>query len=232
MTTQPRRTRLTPQLVIGIAVATVGVLFTLDNLGFLYAGDFLRFWPIVLVVIGAVQITDARTPARVISGLIWLFLGSVMLGERLDLFRWNVWDFWPVVLVAAGGYIVWQAFVRDSGKSREADSAGMVSGIAVLGGFQRKLGSDDFRGGELTAFMGGCHLDLRGAKMVGGEAVLTVFAMMGGIELKVPEDWRVVVDVVPFLGGIEDRSMPPQEESSPRLVVKGFVMMGGVEVRN
>ena len=229
---QPHRTRLTPQLVIGIAVAAVGVLFTLDNLGFLYARDFLRFWPIVLVVIGAVQITDARTPARVISGLIWLFFGSIMLGERLDLFRWDVWDFWPLILVVAGGYIVWQAFVRDPARPRSADATGMVSGIAVLGGFQRKVGSDEFRGGELTAFMGGCHVDLRGAKMAGNEAVLTVFAMMGGIELKVPEDWRVVVDVVPFLGGIEDRTTQPQESSSPRLVVKGFVMMGGVELRN
>ena len=41
-----------PQLLIGCAVAVLGVLFTLDNLNILESEPILRWWPVVLVLIG------------------------------------------------------------------------------------------------------------------------------------------------------------------------------------
>lgn len=229
--TEPRRVWLTPQLIIGLAVAIAGVLFTLDNLGVLRARDFLRFWPVVLLVIGASQLAQARTPARVVSGLILMLLGTIFLGSRLNLVRWDVWDLWPLALVALGGYIVWQAFERERDVP-VADAKTLVSCVAVLGGVQRRISAEEFRGGELTAFLGGCHVDLRDAKLADGQAVITVFAMMGGIELKVPETWHVIVEIVPFLGGVEDRTRQEPLASAPRLILRGFVTMGGVELKN
>ena len=57
------------QVVLGLVIATLGVLFTLDNLHILRARDFLQFWPIVFVAIGLAQIAQARTSARVVVGL-------------------------------------------------------------------------------------------------------------------------------------------------------------------
>ena len=56
------------QLVIGLGVVTAGVLFTLDNLGFLRARDYLRFWPIVFVAIGAGLIIQGQTKRRFLAG--------------------------------------------------------------------------------------------------------------------------------------------------------------------
>jgi hypothetical protein len=229
--TTPRRAQCTPQLLFGLAIAGVGLLFTLDNLGILRARDFLRFWPVALIAIGASHILDARTPARVVAGLVWMFVGSVLLGNRLDLVPWSLWDFWPLLFVAAGGYIVWQAFTRDPARP-PADQNAVVSGVAVLSGFERRITSGEFRGGELTAFMGGCELDLRGATIAGDQAVLSVFAMMGGIALKVPETWQIVVEVVPFMGGVEDKTRQIPQERAPKLILRGFVTMGGIELKN
>jgi predicted membrane protein len=223
--------RCTPQALIGLAVVVVGVLFTLDNLGFLRARDYLRFWPIALMVVGASQIAQARTPARVTSGLLWMLVGSVLLGSRLNLVRWHIWDLWPLGLVVIGGYIIWQAYAGNQERRNDETSA-IVSGVAVLGAVQRRISSNGFRGGELTAFMGGCHIDLRDARLADGQAVITVFALMGGIELKVPESWTIVVEVVPFLGGVEDRTRQVPGETTQRLILRGFVSMGGLEIKN
>jgi hypothetical protein len=55
--------------------------------------------------------------------------------------------------------------------------------------------------------------------------------MWGGIVLRVPPDWSVVVTGMPILGGIEDKSVPPMAQSK-RLVIDGYVIMGGIEIKN
>jgi hypothetical protein len=57
-----------------------------------------------------------------------------------------------------------------------------------------------------------------------------VFAMWGGIEIIVPPDWAVTTKVVPVLGGVEDRSTGTQA-ARHHLIVKGAVVMGGVEIK-
>ena len=59
-----------------------------------------------------------------------------------------------------------------------------------------------------------------------------MFAVMGGFEIIVPDTWSVRVEVTPFMGGIEDKTQARPGPSAPRLVVRGFVMMGGVEIKN
>jgi hypothetical protein len=103
--------------------------------------------------------------------------------------------------------------------------------MAVMGAVMRGNNSHVFRGGDLTAVMGGCELDLRHAA-IDGEAVIDVFALWGGIEIRVPEDWSIESRVVPIMGGVEDKTRPPQGASRHRLVLRGFVVMAGVEIKN
>jgi hypothetical protein len=87
-------------------------------------------------------------------------------------------------------------------------------------------------GGEITAIMGGCDLDLRQSS-INGDAVLNVFVLCGGITIKVPVDWTVVFDGLPIMGGFDEKTVPPTGPGSgKRLIVRGYVIMGGMEVRN
>ena len=108
-----------------------------------------------------------------------------------------------------------------------------VDVFAILGGFERRITTPAFRGGEVTAIMGGCSLDLRNSSIdpVTGEAVINVFAVWGGVTLKVPPDWTVVLHGTPIMGGFEEKTVPPPD-GSKRLIVRGYAIMGGVEVRN
>ena len=261
MTTYDRRNPPVVQIVLGLAIAVMGVAFTLDNLHILRARTFLRFWPVAVVAIGVAQVAQARTPARVWSGAIWIAIGGAMLLDRLGLWYVNIWAFWPLILVFVGGRIFWRAFrpseaadadlltpdplaappdgpgwgarpasARGPYATTSADST--MSAVAMLGGFDRKVVSPTFRRAELTAFMGGGKLDLLDAKLADGEAVVDVFAMMGGFEIRVPETWDVQVQVTPFMGHCGDTRAPRSGEATGRLTVRGFVMMGGVDIKN
>jgi hypothetical protein len=56
--------------------------------------------------------------------------------------------------------------------------------------------------------------------------------MWGGIELRVPEDWTVIGRVVSVLGGFDDTTRAPQGAGHHRLIVRGFAIMGGIEIKN
>jgi hypothetical protein len=113
-----------------------------------------------------------------------------------------------------------------------ADSNSTISAFVLLGGLKRTNDSQDFRGGEATAIMGGCEIDLRQASIKEGDAVLDLFAFWGGIEVRIPEDWSVVLEGIPVLGGYEDNSHPPKGDARKRLIIKGYAVMGGVEIKN
>lgn len=103
---------------------------------------------------------------------------------------------------------------------------------AVLGGKSHRQAIESFAGGEVNAFMGGVELDLRGSDMEGDEAVLDFFVMMGGVDLRVPSEWVIDNDTDVIMGGVEDYSRVPEGENMKRLVLKGTVVMGGLQIRN
>ena len=80
--------------------------------------------------------------------------------------------------------------------------------------------------------MGGCEVDLRQASIMNGPAVIDAFALWGGVEIKVPKDWSVTVKGIPVIGAYEDSTEPPAVDTGQHLVVKGFAIMGGIEVTN
>ena len=58
--------------------------------------------------------------------------------------------------------------------------------------------------------------------------------MMGGVVFRVPEGWKVIVNVTPLLGGadVKARTVLPADGRVRTLVLNGFILMGGIEVKN
>ena len=227
--------RFSAQFIFGLSIIVLGVLFTLDNLDLINARDYLRYWPAVFILVGLVKIFQpGGTPGRVF-GVGLALLGSLMILDRLYLIDFNIWALWPVFIILFGYSLMRGAVGRHrvtDGRPPFDDSDSYIRGFALMGGVMRSSDSQDFRGGELTAIMGGCEIDLRRASIKEGEARLEIFTFWGGVEIKVPEDWAVIVQVMPIMGGVEDKSVPPKGGASKRLVVTGHAIMGGAEIRN
>jgi predicted membrane protein len=79
--------------------------------------------------------------------------------------------------------------------------------------------------------MGASEIDLRKASIEGAEVVLDTFAVWGGIEIRVPTDWTVESRGVAVMGAFEDSSRRP-DDGRKKLIITGYAVMGGVEVKN
>lgn len=223
--------RITPRLIFGVCVLMFGSLLLLDQLNVLDARDYLDYWPAALIVLGLIKLVQ---PGSKGGAIVLTLAGTGLLLSNLG---YLVLDFdliFPGLLVLAGLSLVFgEIFRRARRKSGEAVSASSeVDPFAILGSVKRLSSSQSFRGGSATALLGAAEVDLRQARIQGGEAVIDTFAFWGGIEIFVPEDWEVVQRGIPILGGFEDLTRPPLGGGSQRLVIKGMAIMGGVEVRN
>jgi predicted membrane protein len=248
-----RESVFSPRLLLGLGVAIFGVVLMLDRLDLVDAGSVLRFWPLILIAIGLQQFFNPREHVggrRVpVNGIIWMAIGTLLLLNSFDLLHVSIWRlFWPAVLIALGVRLMMRPGLRTRYASAAPDAGTAASSdigtvFAVLGGTKRVAAPQPFSGAEVTTFMGGAMLDLRQALLSpGAEAVLDVFAVMGGCELLVPPHWVVSAPIVAIMGGVDDKRLVSRpsviEEATaasaapPRLVVSGFVMMGGVTIRS
>ena len=91
--------------------------------------------------------------------------------------------------------------------------------------------STAFDGGQVEAVMGRMWLDLRDAVIDGDAAVIDMDLVMSRVEIRVPDDWTVDSELEAVFGRVEGRLRGDARADSPRLVLRGVVVMGGVEIR-
>lgn len=221
--------RLSPQLIIGLLVVFLGVVFLLGNMDMVDPDSILRFWPIAVILLGLSMIVTAGELAGRVTGLLVALAGCLILANTLGYAPFHFWDFWPLVLILVGGNLVWQAL---NYKVEVKDSNSTIFGIGILGGFNKTCNCPDFRGGELTGFMGGGEVDLRHASIEEEQAVINCYALMGGFKIRVPMDWNVNCKVLPIMGGVDEKTTPPGPGAGKTLLLRGFAIMGGIEICN
>ena len=296
----PNALRSSTRLIFGLAVITMGVLFTLDSLGLMDARVALRWAPTVLIAFGITRVLGFGCHPAPISGTLIALTGSWLLLNTLHIIDRNVLDLWPILLIVWGVAIVsgrgkyfgfthrrwkgWRTYdryppaadvnvgVSPIGKRRDESGAGATDpayssgqpysgsgagsgpgpgdayfgsrgrheddssphfhSFAFMGSVARKVVTQEFRGGEIEAMMGGGDIDLRSAHMANGTARLEINLIMGGVNLFVPEDWSVEYQGAPIMGSVEDRSKRPPDASKGRLIITGIIVMSSVIIRN
>jgi predicted membrane protein len=218
--------RVTPRLVLGLAIMVAGFLLAVDSLGLIDAARIFQYWPIVLVAVGFTKLLGNACQRS--GAFVWIVAGVALLALNLGFLSFP--RVAAIVLFLVGARIAWKALAPRQAAARGADDVSTLDAVAILGGSKRGV-SGDFRGGQALAFMGGCEIDLRRVSMSSDEAIVDVFVMWGGAEIKVPEDWEVVNRGFAILAGFVDNTRHGAG-AQKRLVVTGWAIMGGVEIKN
>jgi predicted membrane protein len=237
------RTTRPPGMAGGIILIALGIVFLLGHMGILDTREIWKFWPVILIVVGLVKFFKERSQ---VGGALTVVIGALFLLNQLGFLKLSWGTLWPVVLIAAGVAMIWSRF--EMPKFPQGGTAGMgtVAGgssyetlneYAMFGGIERRMHTNSFRGGSIVSIFGGVVVDFRTADIEGEEAVIYVEAVFGGIELRVPERWKVVFQGQSIFGGYADETRPPLADAmgtSARktLILRGKAVFGGINVKN
>jgi hypothetical protein len=249
------------KIIVGLLVIAAGVILVLQNMGVVAEFNVWDYWPLPFIFIGLGKIITPSAYRHVFGGFIILAVATLLLLNNLDLIQFDIGDLWPVFLILIGFAMIRGSVFHhhckpdddgdpDSGKGpgrphrpphppdfscmgatkRQVDTD-HINVSAILGGGEYKFNNKTLKGGKATAIMGGCVIDLTDADMTEDQIELNTFAFWGGIEVKVPKTWDVVMKGSPILGGMEVKTASP-ETPDKQLVVTGSAIMGGVDIKN
>ena len=218
----------------GGALILAGTALLLSHLGYLGGMNPWHLWPCLLIWAGGLKLAGLHHHGNRAGGAVLILVGALLQANYLHLLPVDTASLWPVALIAVGLYILLRG-----GRRHTCHVGGTMSTEPTLtrsvlfSGSQERITNQRFQGGTIQAVAGGLQLDFTGAEIEGEEAVLDVDVSMGGLELRVPRHWKVLVEAKVMLGGIEDRTR--LDETAPaikRLKLTGRVLMGGVEIKN
>ena len=234
----------TGRIFWGALLTLLGVFWLLDNLQIMtIAWDQLieTWWPLILVYLGAAGLVRAISQAaKGGRGLLW---GSVLVNGFLTLFFFlllgnlNGWFYvdlglmWrlilPVGLLLFGGSLL----------MRGAGRPGARSYVAIMGPAKdRRTTWADL---APIAVMGGVEIDLTGAGLPEQDVLIDCYAVMGGVNLRLPAGVRVVCDATSVMGGVDlfgkghgglVSSQQFEAGSGPAVHVRAVTVMGGVKI--
>ncbi len=114
---------------------------------------------------------------------------------------------------------------------RPGEVAERGGAVAIMSGFHRRGAWVPPRLFNCLAFWGGGTIDLRDARFLYGELKIRAFAVMGGVDVIVPDDAEVDVSGIGIMGGFDHGAATAGRPGAPRITVTGFAFWGGVTVR-
>lgn len=228
-------------LIWGLVFVAVGIIFGGNALNIWDIDVFFPgWWTLFLIIPGLVSMV--RYGFNWGSGIL-VILGLILLFDALDIISSDImWKLvFPLILVIIGISILISFFrsgtkknIEDEeytkSKSYKYDSTQYPRYTAILGGGDYKNNTEDLKGVVAEAILGGLEIDLRDAKIT-EDIVLELTAVLGGIDVYIPNDVRVeIISGVPVLGGFEHK-INRNALSGPKVRIKYTAVLGGIEIK-
>ncbi|MBN2174108.1 MAG: hypothetical protein JW731_08255 [Bacteroidales bacterium] len=222
---------------LGLLIIVFGLVILLNQLDVFppSLSNILVSWQMLLIAIGIYNVLYINSRA---FGIVLIVVGGFFILPELFDFSFNFKrNFWPVILIIIGFFILFKSGLF--GQPKEVRPEAMndleyIDEVNIFSGSEKKLSIKNFRGGKITSIFGGSEIDLTGSELAEGNNTIDVFYLFGGSSIKVPENWVVTNKVTSILGGFSDKRVikGKAETTSKSLVIRGFVMFGGGEIES
>jgi len=240
-TNPDRRPGNSNRFIIGILLVIAGFVLILEKTTVLpepldhFIDNIIFSWQMLLIVIGIITLTGSgnKTPGIVLIAVGGFFLIPELFYDYFESFNF----FWPALFIVIGVVMLLNSRrIGESLKTHSSESnADMIDYVNIFSGAERQLITDNFMGGKITSIFGGGEVDLTRSQLATGNNVIEITCIFGGTTIIVPENWTVVIDITPILGGFSDGrkiSGDVGKDPSRILTIKGSVIFGGGELKS
>jgi predicted membrane protein len=220
---------------IGVVLVVIGALVLADTLK-VFGEDVALWnylWPSVLILFGISGIVR-RGSFRIISAFL-IVVGGFYLAKHfgVEWFQNKELHLFALFLVLLGIQLLffsgWTKITRRSSTLIKPSKHNGREFSAFMGGMDEKVFSEDFKGCNITAIMGGAEIDLSDVK-VNQDVRVECTAIMGAVEVTLPRNVRILVTGTPVMGGYENTN--PGDPTAPYTIFISYTaVMGAVEIR-
>ena len=232
-------------LIAAAAIIILGLLFLGRNLGFINHGIFriVISWQMLLIFLGAVALAKRNnTGGAILIGVGLFFMVPKLTGAGL---YWAA-TWWPLLLIVVSIILIIR-FIVPGNKNRNyfhrnrfasdvsyKSVKGFIESDVTFGSVNHIVVDPVFKGARIRNSFGATIIDLRRTSLEDGETYIDVDCNFGGVEIYLPSSWRVHSQIKSFLGATEDKRFlsGDQSDESKRVVLRGNVSFGGVEIKS
>lgn len=219
------------RIIWGIIFIAAAVVIALNSFGVISFDIFFDgWWTLFIIVPSVAGLIENKDKTSSLSGL---GIGVLLLLCAQDILDWDI--IWKIALPVIIGIIGIKMIVSSFRKEKtsrivndiKTEGRDMQSGFAVFCGTDLNFDNVVFDGAELTAVFGGVDCDLTKA-IIDRDCVIKVSCAFGGIDIKVPDNVKVVSNVVCVFGGVEVNKS--NTNAVHTLYIEGACTFGGVEI--
>ncbi|MDR3127540.1 MAG: cell wall-active antibiotics response protein [Tannerellaceae bacterium] len=229
-----------------LVLIVTGALFLARNFGYIDDCLFrsLVSWKTLLVVLGIINMVKRH----IFLGGMFILLGAYFMVP-------GVHHFWPLLLIIVGILLLFRLrhpfasplmsmhrrchrrFFSSYGGAipRETSTVedGYVRSDVTFGAARHIVLDPVFRGAQLDVSFGNIVLDLARTQLEEEETFIHVDNSFGGVELFVPPSWNVIIEVESIFGSCIDRRFrSPEVDAEHKLIIRGEVAFGGLEIKS
>jgi len=120
--------------------------------------------------------------------------------------------------------------IDEAAHQASSDDGREVVIAARLGEAVRYVESKNLEKVFIDCVMGGVKVYFNGTELAGKELTIDIHGAMGGVEMYLPRNWRVVNGLNAFAGGVSEKNRTELTADSPIVRLTGNVSLGGVEI--
>ena len=236
-----RRSESSSRYIIGILLIIAGLILILKKTTVLpqpldyFIDDVIFSWQMLLIAIGVITLigSDNKTP-----GIILISVGGFFLIPELFTDFFNSFNFfWPALFIVIGIVLLMNSkrLSRATSSYKGESKADVIDIVNIFSGAERQMITDNFKGGKITAVFGGGEVNLTRSSLAPGDNIIEITCIFGGTTIIVPENWNVILEVTPILGGFSDNRKfmgDVIKDNTRTLIVRGTVIFGGGEIKS
>lgn len=219
----------------GIIFIILGGIIAMRSFGFAMNLFFDGWWTLLIIIPSFIGL---RNKGNRTSSIIGLCVGILLFMSARNWIGWG--DFGKFAIAAI--FIIIGISMLSKRNPRIEDfqkeevpvrgNSSVRNYSAIFSGNTIRFDDEVFEGANLSAAFGGLTVDLRDAIFT-HDVLIEATCALGGIDIAVPSNVKVVSKCTPILGGVDNKAVYSGDNGGPivKLYLNATCILGGIDIK-